>query len=227
MKLVKKIKLNHNVYKLTFQSSEKLEEMQVSSCVKIYDDKGNFRFYTPISKKDYELVFSIKEYPTGLLSKYICNLPINRFINISHFLSKRKYIPNEFNKILFVAGGTGLTPCTQVIFDIVENKNDKTDILLINCNTTEQDVFLNDLLNNLNSIDSVEIKQVITSKTGHLTASHLNNLCNGKKYDFVYVCGPPGFMKTVSGDKTADKKQGELKGVLKELEYSENTVYKF
>ena len=43
----------------------------------------------------------------------------------------------------------------------------------------------------------------------------------------VYVCGPPGMMNHISGDKNPDKSQGELKGLLKKLEFSEAQVYKF
>ena len=43
----------------------------------------------------------------------------------------------------------------------------------------------------------------------------------------VLVCGPPGMMKAVSGDKVSVKEQGPVEGVLKELGYNESQVYKF
>jgi len=44
----------------------------------------------------------------------------------------------------------------------------------------------------------------------------------------IYVCGPPGFMKAISGDKNMkDYSQGELIGALKELGYTETQVFKF
>jgi len=46
----------------------------------------------------------------------------------------------------------------------------------------------------------------------------------------VYVCGPPPFMKFISGDKdftASPPAQGELIGLLKELNFSSNQVYKF
>jgi len=42
----------------------------------------------------------------------------------------------------------------------------------------------------------------------------------------ILVCGPPGLMKHVSGDKAPDYTQGELSGLLKKLGYSESHVFK-
>lgn len=43
----------------------------------------------------------------------------------------------------------------------------------------------------------------------------------------VLVCGPPGMMGALSGDKLPDKSQGPLTGLLKELGFDESNVYKF
>ncbi len=48
-----------------------------------------------------------------------------------------------------------------------------------------------------------------------------------KEDAFILVCGPPGFMATVSGTKAKDYTQGELAGLLKDLGYSLPQVYKF
>ena len=43
----------------------------------------------------------------------------------------------------------------------------------------------------------------------------------------VYVCGPPPMMNAISGPKTPNYEQGEVSGVLKELGYTADMVYKF
>ena len=43
----------------------------------------------------------------------------------------------------------------------------------------------------------------------------------------VQVCGPPPLMKSISGDKAEDKSQGPLTGILKDLGYTSEQVYKF
>jgi len=51
-------------------------------------------------------------------------------------------------------------------------------------------------------------------------------LPSASKENLVFVCGPPSMMEAISGTKTPDKKQGPLSGMLKELGYSEENVYK-
>ncbi|XP_024538192.1 NADH-cytochrome b5 reductase-like protein isoform X1 [Selaginella moellendorffii] len=45
--------------------------------------------------------------------------------------------------------------------------------------------------------------------------------------NLIMVCGPPGLMNHISGDKAPDKLQGELTGLLKSMGYTEDQVYKF
>jgi len=42
----------------------------------------------------------------------------------------------------------------------------------------------------------------------------------------IFVCGPPGQVAAVAGKKDGPK-QGELGGILKELGYNEDQVFKF
>jgi cytochrome-b5 reductase len=56
-----------------------------------------------------------------------------------------------------------------------------------------------------------------------MLAEHLPKPGDGK----IFVCGPPGLMKHVSGTKAKDKSQGDIDGLLKELGYSASDVYKF
>ena len=43
----------------------------------------------------------------------------------------------------------------------------------------------------------------------------------------VLVCGPPGMMNAVSGGKAPDYSQGEVSGILKDLGYPKEQVFKF
>lgn len=53
----------------------------------------------------------------------------------------------------------------------------------------------------------------------HLPAPQPENL--------ILVCGPPGMMNALSGDKLPDKSQGPVTGLLKDMGYDSDTVYKF
>ena len=43
----------------------------------------------------------------------------------------------------------------------------------------------------------------------------------------IFVCGPPGMYKAISGGKKSPQDQGELEGYLKDLGYGKDQVYKF
>jgi cytochrome-b5 reductase len=47
------------------------------------------------------------------------------------------------------------------------------------------------------------------------------------KDSMIFVCGPPGMMKAISGAKAPDYTQGEVDGVLKKLGYTKDNVFKF
>ena len=64
---------------------------------------------------------------------------------------------------------------------------------------------------------------------GHITKELLKTVLPEPKEANVkvFVCGPPGLYKAISGAMTSPADQGELTGMLKELGYSKEQVYKF
>merc|ERR1711879_327850 len=67
---------------------------------------------------------------------------------------------------------------------------------------------------------------------GYVTADFLSTALPSPSPDaLVYVCGPPPMLKAVAGNKKFEKgkppAQGEVGGILKELGYSEDMVFKF
>ena len=64
---------------------------------------------------------------------------------------------------------------------------------------------------------------------GHITKELLKTVLPEPKEENVkiFVCGPPGMYKAVSGNKKSPAEQGELTGMLRELGYREDQVYKF
>ncbi len=65
--------------------------------------------------------------------------------------------------------------------------------------------------------------------TGHITKELLKTVLPEPKSENikVFVCGPPGLYRAVSGVKKSPADQGELTGMLKELGYGQDQVYKF
>ena len=65
--------------------------------------------------------------------------------------------------------------------------------------------------------------------SGHITKELLQKVIPSPSESNikVFVCGPPGLYKAISGNKKSPSDQGELDGYLKELGYSKEQVYKF
>ena len=67
-----------------------------------------------------------------------------------------------------------------------------------------------------------------TGATGYITKEMVADLMPAHgDGSIVFVCGPPPFMRVFSGDKLPDKSQGPLEGILKDLGYTSETVFKF
>lgn len=133
---------------------------------------------------------------------------------------------------------SGITPCLQVIKEVIRLKaaGDKTQIRLVYANKKEEDILLRDLLDQLSATnDNLQVEYVLSradeawqGRRGHLDKATLQALLPAPARDvLVYVCGPPGFMEAVSGDKLPNKEQGPLRGALKEMGFSADMVYKF
>ncbi|KAJ7109834.1 ferredoxin reductase-like C-terminal NADP-linked domain-containing protein [Mycena epipterygia] len=248
--LKKVVPYNHNsstfIFALPPQTSSKLP---VASCVVVKatdpdalkDKKGNsvVRPYTPVSAADNtgELAFLIKKYETGVMSKYIHSLKVGDSLDIKGPIHKFPYKENEFEEVALIGGGSGITPLYQVISHALASPFNTTKFKLLFSNVTEQDILMRE------SIDALAKKHPKTLEvvylldkpspdwkgpTGFINADVI------KKYvapptterTLVMVCGPPGQVAALAGKK-AGMKQGELGGVLKELGYTEDQVFKF
>lgn len=138
-----------------------------------------------------------------------------------------------------IAGGTGITPMLQVIRRVFHEKsNDKaTKVTLIFANQTENDILLKDELDSIAKKHPDRFKVIYAldkapekwdGLTGYVTKDVIQKYLPGPNEDdhVIMVCGPPPMVNSISGPK--DKmQQGELQGILKELGYKKENVFKF
>jgi len=248
---------NHNTNKFTFELPPGTATLlPVASCVYVkaapekedpnqpphLDEKGNpyARPYTPISPSDApgEMTFLIKKYDTGKVTPYLFNMKPGQSVAIKGPLPKTPYKENEYEHIGMIAGGTGLTPMYQIIQHALLLPNDKTKLTLIFSNVSEKDILLKETLDKWVSDHKDRLKVIYAidkgdenwkGETGHVTREMVKKYLappNAEGKVQVLVCGPPGQVASIAGPK--DKmKQGELKGILKELGYTPEQVFKF
>ncbi|KAK1400000.1 NADH-cytochrome b5 reductase [Heracleum sosnowskyi] len=247
-KLQDKAKVSHNtqLYRFSFDPSAKLG-LDVASClVTRYplapDDEGKTKYvtrpYTPISDPDSKGHFDllIKVYPDGKMSQHFASLKPGDVLEVKGPIEKLRYTPNMKKHIGMIAGGSGITPMLQIIEAILKNPDDNTKISLIYANVSPDDILLKKKLDVLeDSHPNLKIFYTVDNPSsdwkggkGYISKDMaLKGLPGPGDDTLVLVCGPPGMVKHISGEKANFRTQGELTGILKELGYTEDMVYKF
>ncbi|KII93272.1 hypothetical protein PLICRDRAFT_171052 [Plicaturopsis crispa FD-325 SS-3] len=244
-------KYNHNTSKFIFElPNGEASLLPVASCLVVRssdpealkDDKGKpiIRPYTPISPSDKEgeLTLLVKKYVDGKGSSHIHSLQPGDKLAIKGPFPKFPYKANEFEDVALIGGGSGITPLYQILTHALADKGNKTKFKLLFSNVTEEDILLREEFDDLKKKfpDTLDVVYILdkppknwTGPTGYINADllkkHVAPAANGEKVK-VFVCGPPGQVAAVAGKKDGGK-QGAVGGVLKELGYTEDQVYKF
>nr|POE66096.1 nadh-cytochrome b5 reductase 2 [Quercus suber] len=242
---VENINDNTKKFRFKFPESDQVSGLAVASAL-ITKYKGPemekpvIRPYTPTSDEDQAgyLDFIIKKYPNGPMSEHIHNMNPGQQLEMKGPIPKYKWEANKHDHIALVAGGTGITPMYQLCRAIFNNPSDNTKVSLVFGNISEKDILLrrelekleNDYPNRFRAfyvLDKPE--ESWKGGKGHITKDLLKTVIPGPKDGNVkvFVCGPPGLYKAISGMKKSPSDQGELAGYLKELGYNEGQVYKF
>jgi len=240
LKLSKKRRVSHNsnLYRFDLSSPDEELNLPVSSFMLVEADLGEekpvVRPYTPVTydeKGHFDLL--IKSYPTGKISKFMGELKVGDSLSFKGPNKKIPITPNMKKNIGMVAGGTGITPMLQVIREILKNPEDKTQLTLLYSNTTEDDILLRTSLDLLaQKHKNFKVHYTLTrpppgwkQSVGRVTENMIKSQLPPPGNDtLVLVCGPPGFVETVSGPKTEKYEQGTLQGHLKKLGFTESQV---
>ena len=201
--------------------------------------KPVIRPYTPTSPPHAVgyLDLVVKTYEKGVMSAHFGRLAVGDQVEMKGPIVKLPYAPNTWERVGMVAGGTGITPMLQVIDAILSNPADKTKVSLVFANVTEEDILLKPKIDALAEAhaDRFDVLYVLdrppsvwTGGAGFITAAMLSaRLPPPGEKNKIFVCGPPGMMKVVSGEKVSPKDQGEVLGHLKTLGYDKDMVFKF
>lgn len=247
-KLQDTARVTHNtqLFRFSFDPNKKLG-LDVASCLLTraplgQDAEGKPKYvirpYTPISDPDSKGYFDllIKVYPEGKMSQHFASLRPGDVVEVKGPIEKLRYSPNMKKHIGMIAGGSGITPMLQVIDAILKNPDDKTQISLLYANVSPDDIMLKQKIDIL-AASHPNLKVFYTvdnpSKNWRGGAGYISNdmvvkgLPAPSDDTLILVCGPPGMMKHISGDKAKDRSQGELTGLLKDAGYTEQMVYKF
>ncbi|KAI9931669.1 hypothetical protein ASPWEDRAFT_37473 [Aspergillus wentii DTO 134E9] len=246
LKLANIEELSHNTKRLRFEFEDKeaVSGLQVASALlakfKPEGGKAVIRPYTPTSDEEQPgyLELVVKSYPGGAMSEHLHSMNVNQRLELKGPLPKYPWEANKHDHICLIAGGTGITPMYQLARQIFKNPEDKTKVTLVFGNVKEEDILLKKELQDLENTYPQRFKAFYvldqppaewTGGKGYITKDLLKTVLPEPKEENIklFVCGPPGLYNAISGNKVSPKDQGELTGILKELGYNKDQVFKF
>ena len=191
-----------------------------------------------IETKGY-LELIVKKYEGGPMSTHMHDMVPGQRLYFKGPLPKYPWEANKHNHVALIAGGTGITPMFQLARKIFSNPDDKTKVTLVFGNVTEEDILLKTEWEDLENTYPQRFRAFYmldkppkswpAGGAGFIGKDLLKTVLPEPKEDNIkiFVCGPPGLYKAISGPKVSPKDQGELTGILKELGYTKDQVYKF
>lgn len=226
-KLIEKEVLSHDTRKFRFalQSREHVFGLPVGNHVFLsatIDGKLVMRAYTPVSSDDergyFDLVIKVyfknvhPAFPEGgKLSQFMEQMQIGDTIDAKGPLGHVSYQGRGsfkihkslvyFNQLGFIAGGTGITPCYQIIKAVLKDSGDETKLSLIYANRTVDDILLRDELDGLacKHPEQFHVHYTLNDPPAGWTYSHgfvTEEMCRAhlpgpSTEACVFMCGPP------------------------------------
>ena len=211
---------------------------------------------TPNGAKGYFDILVKKMYQ-GRMTETLFSLKPGDQLQFRVVFHKLKYTPNKWEHVGLIGGGTGLTPLLQVIRHALMESEDKTKLTLLFANQTPSKILLKGLLDDLviKSHGRFETHYVVDripegesldrGFIGHINAAMIREtMPPPSDKNLVLVCGPDPMVTALTGVPRAVLKQmsgglpqqplggsinnyGELGGVLAELGYKNEQVYRF
>lgn len=183
--------------------------------------------------------FLVKKYPNGPMSSHFHEMTPGQSLDFKGPLPKYQWTTNKHDHIALISGGTGITPMYQLTRAIFNNPDDKTKVTLVFANVTEEDILLKKELEHLENTYPQRFRAFYVldqppkswpGGKGFISKELLKTVLPEPKSENIkiFVCGPPGMYKAISGVKKSPSDQGELDGsLLEKLGYSKDQVYKF
>mmetsp|Transcript_2484 Transcript_2484/g.3657 ORF Transcript_2484/g.3657 Transcript_2484/m.3657 type:complete len:356 (+) Transcript_2484:38-1105(+) len=255
--LLQRWQLSPTTHVLRFGLPNLEESLQLSTCAcllvqgprAIDDDPADsdefvIRPYTPISTNTQIGSFDLflKDYGGSTLSNYLTqSLRVGDTISVSHGPFQVKIQASDFMKkttIGMIAGGTGITPMIQAVHAILGDPSSTTKIVLLYSAKVESELYgTKELFDSWMQQYPERLKVVYTltqapggdgswtGERGRISQSMIAQQFPSPQDEhiMIFLCGPTSMYATFAGPRM-DK---ELTGVLADMGYTQEQVYKF
>lgn len=231
IKLAKRVELSDDTRRYTFKLPG--PKLGLETCQHIqfgfhFKDQMLIRSYTPtrpvMAKEEdgtFDLVvktyFPDERQPGGAMSNILDVMPIGEEIEIRgptgeiSYQGNGKFIIEDkehtFSKISLILGGSGITPGYALIARILAEKDDKTQVRVIDANKSEKDILLKEQMEKFaeDHKEQFRICHVLSHPSekwegvkGHVNADIIKENTfppDGAKDAAVFLCGPPAMIQ--------------------------------
>ncbi|WFD34338.1 cytochrome-b5 reductase [Malassezia cuniculi] len=168
--------------------------------------KTIMRSYTPITDDTTRGAFElmVKSYPQGRISRKFAELKVGDSLEMKGPRGNYEYVQGKYDRIGMIAGGTGLTPCLQVVTASLRDPSDKTRFDLIYANVTASEILLMEHLDELAAKhpDRFRVYYVLNQApagwkggVGFVTRDAIEKyLPAAAENGQILMCGPPPMM---------------------------------
>lgn len=198
------------------------------------------RPYTPISTNEQVGSFDllVKHYEHGMMSQHMLKMPVGSMLEFKHIdFNVKLQAPFKQNHIGMIVGGTGVTPMVQALHAILGDPESEAKVSMLYGSKVSSDILGNEMLSNwaADYSDRLAVTHILSDEPEDsdwngprgfigkdLIQKHLPAPSLGDDA-IIFVCGPPPMYDVLSGPRGED----ELKGVLAEVGYTKEQVYKF
>jgi len=222
----------HNTRKITLSGLDAGTNSVVNVLVRapLGDDNANItRVYNPLSlPHDGTVTLLVKKYENAKMGAHLHELKPGDSIEMKGPNQQWEYVPHKYTDYVMIAGGTGITPLIQAARDILQRGS--ANVTMIVANKTSSDKLLAQEMLEMERKypDRFHVHHIIESGVGTVADKHLLNrlIPPHSAKVMVMVCGRPAMTAAVAGKKGKDGAQGEVGGVLAELGYSSEQVWK-
>ena len=174
-------------------------------------DRFVMRSYTPISEPDakghFELL--VKSYPQGNVSRVFGELKIGDTLEMKGPKGNFNYRRNMADTIGLIAGGTGLTPCLQIIEQALRDPEDKTRFSMLYANVEHEEILLKDRLDALAAQhpERFRVRYYLNvappswdGGVGFVTKDAIDtHLPKSSERNRLLMCGPPPMINAMKG----------------------------
>lgn len=219
-------------------------KQQQDGGIKIVDDEVEdvVRPYTPISTNALKGCFDllIKDYgETGRMSHHVCHdMAVGDQLDFKHIeFNVKIQAPFQAKTIVMLVGGTGITPMIQALHAILGDPEATNKVVMLYGSQVSTDILgramidqwakdYSDRLTVVHTLSNEPEESDWKGRRGFVDKGLIEEFAPSANMGdevMFFICGPPPMYNALTGPRD----DPEVKGLLAELGYSKDQVYKF